>query len=109
MDFINQVSIACSNLLITDAKNYIDVLYDLTAEKCINLFLPNHTDYNVEIIERELKNTQDFFLDYLQTCEYALEKCQMKQLKRLAKEEKHKVRLFLYDLIGKEVKAPDEN
>jgi hypothetical protein len=109
MDFINQVSIACSNLLITDAKNYIDVLYDMTAEKCINLCLPNHTDYNVEIIERELKNTQEYFFDYLKTCEYALEKCQMKQLKRLAKEEKHKIRLFLYGLIGKEVTDTNEN
>lgn len=109
MDFINQVSIACSNMLIADAKHYINVLYELTAEKCINLFLPNHTDYNVEIIERELKNTQEFFFDYLKTCEYALEKCQMKQLKKLSKEEKHKIRLLLYGLIGKEVTDPDEN
>lgn len=109
MDFINQVSIACSSILIADSKKFIDALYEMTEEKCINLFLPNHTDYNVEIIERELKNTQEFFFDYLQTCEYALEKCQMKQLKRLSKDQKHNTRLILYSIIGKEVTESDEN
>lgn len=109
MDFINQISIACSNLLIADALRYIDVLYEMTAEKCVNLFLPNHTQHNIDIIETELKNTQDYIFDYITTCNYALEKCQIKTLKSKARAEKHNTRIILYNLIGKEVKETDEN
>ena len=109
MDFINQVSIACANVLIADTLRYTDELYEMCTEKCINLFLPNKTDYNVEIIEEELKYTQEYIFDFITTCNYALEKCQTRTLKHHVRHTKNETRKKLYKLIGKEVTTDNEN
>lgn len=108
MDFINQVSIACANVLIADTLRYTDELFEMCAEKCINLVLPNKTDYNVEIIERELKETQNYIFSFITTCDYALEKCQTRSLKHHVRHTKNETRKILYKLIGKEVTTNED-
>lgn len=109
MDFINQISITCATMLIDDVMKYTDELYDMTGIKCTNLMIPSHTDYNKDIIERELKNTQDFIFDFIQSTTYAIEKDVIKRLKSYVRKQKHNCRKQLYQLYGMETIKKDEN
>lgn len=109
MDFINQISIACATMLIGDVMKYTDELYDMTCVKCTNLMIPSHTDYNKEIIERELEFTQDYIFDFILSTTYAIEKDIIKELKSYVRKQKNNCRKQLYQLNGMEMIKKDEN
>lgn len=98
-DFINAMDCLSSAILIHECVELIDFLYEKTATKCINLFIPKQDTHNNDIISEELKNTQDYIYCFITSCEYQLQKETIKQLKKYCREVKYETNKKLYEVL----------